>query len=1144
MDLAAVARHRMRRVGEDSASGRTRTTEEDEEDEDDLDSEEAKALVRDFIKHALDGVRGGQRAQYYELLEALTGLEEPSVAQDKILMLTALVECVSSLDERLHESLLQRLLSVSLWRCGREVGALVVEFCVNLVSTHTGSLLHAVLDVLVQAFAPPPGYDLDALDAAEARERKGGWGAREDHPPPVPSTHHHHHHPFGGSGSLTGGRDALDAAATHSVVAAVASEAAMKAPGALDAPSPPSPAHVSASATRAVEHILVLVPLAATVLRPVLLARIPHATAPKPIQTWYLRNAFRLVESDAGACLRDPLLAGVVKHMLEMDVEIKWEDIRAPRRGDDGDEGASSASDDPDESDVDDDLDDDDDEANDDTGEGRGGGIFELEDIERTIEEQLVAQAAAWERGDARGGHGGHHHFQSRGRGRARGHRHSPATSGENDAAPRAAPVDETADTLDSMMELAIAHVDARMDRLADGDAAKAALFDAFCSTLLPAHRSKFVQFLVFHACAKDAAARVASVDKTHPRSYDEVLRFGGTLNHHASGGTNDAPFPGPTHGGGPFGAAPRASAPDETLTGSLAARVADALVARLTDPHHPPAGRLAAAAYLASFLARAAFLPPAFLAATLRRLSDWCAATAASAGGGPGGGFDEVAATFSAGAPLEDASGASAPGASASGMGVKRASSGQLTRGFGSSFRIADGSDSHGSLSGSESGAEARDVAGADPGKKSGVGSGGTTLRDPADAAASASASAEASAATLAIFDSACQALMYVLCYRMEDVLRRGGEPAAAVRALPLRRVLYSRLQPTRACLPSVVSEFLRRASEAGLDGFDAAFVRRALREREEAEDPRKGKGKDPKQQAPPGGASSLGGDVAEAVRRRRPLRMFFPFDPYLLRRSAALLRLHVTYAEWKGGTSANGTGREATADDDDLDLDMDGGASGSDGSRGLEPSDSSSDEASHGGRADSGSRGTAALGASAGRHGSPLNSIGSLPNSFNPRPRKLTRGLLGPQPLFGGGAFSGSGRKKSVSPGTSASPGANPAGSTMEHALGGFARFGGGSNAPAPLVGFGGSNGGFGVGGGGAGSAEPGSPSGGSPAGAFASRGSPHSPSRLGASPGANAGGGHEVERRTAARQTGRARGTPPRYPKRGDRDPGRGK
>ena len=500
MDLAAVARHRMRRVGDD-ASGRTRTTEEDEEDEDDLDSEEAKALVRDFIKHALDGVRGGQRAQYYELLEALTGLEEPSVAQDKILMLTALVECVSSLDERLHESLLQRLLSVSLWRCGREVGALVVEFCVNLVSTHTGSLLHAVLDVLVQAFAPPPGYDLDALDAAEARERKGGWGAREDHPPPVPSTHHHHHHPRG-SGSLTGGRDALDAAATHSVVAAVASEAAMKAPGALGRaiaalPRPrlrvgdarggthprPRPARGDGAPPRVAREDPARDRPQAD----------PDVVSPERVPPRRIRR--RRVPQGPSARGRRQAHARDGRGD-QVGGHPRAQEGRRRRRG-----APSSASDDPDESDVDDDLDDDDDEANDDTGEGRGGGIFELEDIERTIEEQLVAQAAA-ERGDARGGHGDHHHFQSRGRGRARGHRHSPATSGENDAAPRAAPVDETADTLDSMMELAIAHVDARMDRLADGDAAKAALFDAFCSTLLPAHRSKFVQFLVFHACS------------------------------------------------------------------------------------------------------------------------------------------------------------------------------------------------------------------------------------------------------------------------------------------------------------------------------------------------------------------------------------------------------------------------------------------------------------------------------------------------------------------------------------------------------------------------------------------------------------------------------------------------------------------
>ena len=112
------------------------------------------------------------------------------------------------------------------------------------------------------------------------------------------------------------------------------------------------------------------------------------------------------------------------------------------------------------------------------------------------------------------------------------------------------------------------------------------------------------------------------------------------------------------------------------------------------------------------------------------------------------------------------------------------------------------------------------------------------------------------------------------------------------------------------------------------------------------------------------------------------------------------------------------------------------------------------------------------------------------------------------------------------------------------MEHALGGFARFGGGSNAPAPLVGFGGRTEGSGGrrrrrGVGGTRVAV-----GRVARGRLRVPGSPHSPSRLGASPGANAGGGHEVERRTAARQTGRARGTPPRYPKRGDRDPGRGK
>ena len=56
----------------------------------------------------------------------------------------------------------------------------------------------------------------------------------------------------------------------------------------------------------------------------------------------------------------------------------------------------------------------------------------------------------------------------------------------------------------------------------------------------------------------------------------------------------------------------------------------------------------------------------------------------------------------------------------------------------------------------------------------------------------------------------------------------------------------------------------------------------------------------------------ATLGREVAEAVRHRRPLRMFFPFDPYLLRRSSALLRLPQSYVTWRGN---------ARDDDEDAD-------------------------------------------------------------------------------------------------------------------------------------------------------------------------------------------------------------------------------
>ena len=892
MDLSAVARQSIsRRVEASASASASRKTEEEEDDDEDLDADEAKALVRAFVKHALDGVRGGERAQYYELLEALDGLEDAHVSQDKLLMLTVLVECVSSLDENAHEDLLRRVLSVSLWRCADDVAALVVEFCVNLVSTHTGSLLQTCLEMLVSGFVPPPGYDLTLL------ERDGRWGP--------------------GAAAGRGGRSPAGARA-------VGGSGGFGGSGeGVSPPTPPqrTPETVTTSVVRAVETILTLVPLAASVLRPILLARLPHASAHKNVQTQYLRAAFALAETEPGGALRDALLRGVVSHLLQVDVEITWEHIRDPGSPRDGDDSSDE--------DVEDDMDGDVDVDVDVDG-GGGGGIFELDDIEKTIEIEMTRQAAVWERdARARGGH-----FA-----RAR-HGMSPATSSglAGDREETRGAIDETADALDSMMEATLAHVDVRIDR-GDGQAVADAMFGIFLNTLLPAHTSKFTQFLVFHVCARDAAERAPSA------------RPAGLLRSDPTRERARAPDLEPAaHAGA------ASSAFDDTR--GLCGRIADALIERVTDPCHPPAGRLASAAYLASFLARAAFLPPAFLAAALARLHRWCAATVAAAANG-------AVTDVRSDAPRDGS--ATAP-----------ASGGRLARGFGSSFEIADG------------------------GGESEAGEGA----EKASALSAASEYADASAATLAVFDSACQALMYVLVYRMDDILEAGEAPAEALRALPLRDVLYSRLEPTKTCLPSVVLEFLHRAADAGLPGFDDDLVarhkaeRRAARSSNDADDRKAhrvtaaGAERAPATRAAPpplrrsgSSGAALGGDLAEAVRQRRPLRMFFPFDPYLLRRSAALLRLPLTYVAWRGEVRQ---GSERDEEDDDLDLDDDDES---------EPEDESDEEAS-------GGRG----GSRSGSHGHhSFNS--SLPNSLNPRPRKLTRGLLGPQPLFGG---------RSVSPGS----------------------------------------------------------------------------------------------------------------------------
>ena len=247
----------------------------------------------------------------------------------------------------------------------------------------------------------------------------------------------------------------------------------------------------------------------------------------------------------AGSPLRDALLQGVVSHLLDVDVEIKWEDIKNP--DDEGDE---------DDDDEDDDEDDMDGDGGDGGGGGAGGGIFELEDIEKTIEEQLMRQAAAWERGGGGAGaspgpyssHGGH---------------------GDT--------VDEMADALDSMMEETLAHVDTRVDR-GDGGAVSDVLLRIFVSTLLPAHRSKFTQFLVFHACARDAAGAALAIDGNGGGGVGGGVCGGGFM----SRGVLSDPLA-TALGSGAGGVSAGAGVGRRGLGLGLASRVVDVMIERLT---------------------------------------------------------------------------------------------------------------------------------------------------------------------------------------------------------------------------------------------------------------------------------------------------------------------------------------------------------------------------------------------------------------------------------------------------------------------------------------------------------------------------------------------------------------------------------
>lgn len=139
--------------------------------------------------------------------------------------------------------------------------------------------------------------------------------------------------------------------------------------------------------------------------------------------------------------------------------------------------------------------------------------------------------------------------------------------------------------------------------------------------------------------------------------------------------------------------------------------------------------------------------------------------------------------------------------------------------------------------------------------------------------------------------FYAGCQAMMYVLCFRMRSML---AIPRIRSRiSKHIEDILRHPLSPLMVCLPSIVEEFLRLAKVTHLD-VPENFVSSGLLESELS--------------------MSFGG--------RERLDMFFPFDPCLLMRSDRYIRPNYVYWSMVRSSYDNDDDDEGTSDEDDIEI------------------------------------------------------------------------------------------------------------------------------------------------------------------------------------------------------------------------------
>ena len=245
----------------------------------------------------------------------------------------------------------------------------------------------------------------------------------------------------------------------------------------------------------------------------------PHKSRRKEIQCLYLCCIFGFAESTtAGGSIWEGLIAGVIEKLLEVDVDVRWEDIQGALQVDlEADARDAKAIE----------------EGRDDGGGAHDEGVFDLEEFLQEGQEGVDALSLCSPRKKrSDGGDAGRaaaagmsispsqsHHQQSygapvhgvgftqQGNASAGGGGASVAVD-ENDKAQLKAAADReeslrSAGKLDSMMDLTFAHLQ-RMCVARGQQEVLRVILDISERALLLAHRSKFTQYVLFHTICLD----------------------------------------------------------------------------------------------------------------------------------------------------------------------------------------------------------------------------------------------------------------------------------------------------------------------------------------------------------------------------------------------------------------------------------------------------------------------------------------------------------------------------------------------------------------------------------------------------------------------------------------------------------------